>query len=113
MCIRDSMISNNTKIESTKLVIGKNNQTQGIVEDDESVYNNEFFQYYEHLDNKKRKMCFNMLVKIFNDLIDIIARVFRDRMGLKQTSFSEEMNYKFSDFFFQIHKDELLHKNRK
>ena len=96
-----------------KLIIGENTKMGGNLEEDESLYNNEFFQYYEHLDNKKRKSCFTMLVKIFESWIDIISRVFRDKMSLEQKPFSDQMEFSFSDFFYQIHKNELLQKNKK
>lgn len=96
-----------------KLMIGEKTKIETNLEDDESLYNNEFFQYYEHLDNKKRKSCFTMLVKIFESWIDIITRVLRDKILLNQKPFSDQMEFSFSEFFYQIHKDELLNKNKK
>ena len=54
-----------------------------------------------------------MLVKIFESWIDIITRVLRDKILLNQKPFSDQMEFSFSEFFYQIHKDELLNKNKK
>jgi hypothetical protein len=83
------------------------------MEDDESVYNNEYMQYYDELEDKKRKTCFTMLNKIFEALRDIVARVFRDRLQLKQHAFNDQMKFSFSDFFYKFHKDSFLLKSKR
>ena len=80
---------------------------------DDSSYNNQYIEYYEELEDKKRKNCFIMLNKIFDPLIDIIVRVFRDRLQLKQAAFNDLMKFSFSDFFYKTHNDSLLKKSKK
>ena len=74
----------------------------------QSLYDNEVFLYYDELENKFRKRFLTMLVKIFGKLGDILARVFKDRIGLGQPAFCPHMKFEFSDFFLKRHKDSLL-----
>jgi hypothetical protein len=101
-----------SKVQKHNFVVNEEMQLNIDVEDDGTIYNNEYQKYYQEIDNKKRAKCFKMLVKIFESLIDVIARVYRDRVTLKQPPFSETMGFIFSDFFSRIHKEHLLLKNK-
>ena len=93
-------------------VLGESSNLGIEVEDDGTIYKNEYVQYYENLENNNRKNCFKMLVKIFDELKDIISRVFRDRISLKQKAFSDQMGFSFSNYFHKLHKDHFLVKNK-
>lgn len=105
--------SKNVDISKKNLVLGENIRQNIDLEDDGTVYGNEFLKYYQELDDKKRLKCFQMLVKIFQESKDVIARVYRDRIGLKQPAFSDQMDFVYSDFFKRFHRDHLLIKNKR
>lgn len=105
-------VSNINELKQPKQSLEKPKEDNFDLNDDSS-YNNQYIEYYEELEDKKRKNCFIMLNKIFDPLIDIIVRVFRDRLQLKQSAFNDLMKFAFSDFFYKTHNDNLLKKSKK
>jgi DNA-directed RNA polymerase subunit M/transcription elongation factor TFIIS len=75
---------------------------------DGSNYQNEFDQFYQNLDMKSRNNCYNHLKKIFKPSTEIIFRIFRDKLALKQKAFSDQIGFNFDDIFLRIHRDHFL-----
>ena len=85
------MITKENNLNETKM----GNEKFAHVKNDGSSYNGEYDEFYRSLENSKRNNCYLHLKKIFKSSIDIIQRIFKEKISLKTNPFDDKMNFHF------------------